>query len=418
MTRSRRPLLIFALVALLLAVAVLYVTTRFTRVEPVIGDLVLSAHQIDTHPFPVPEEAAIRVGSGRRAGTSPAPETPPRNVVLAIGDGMGIGHLSTAAALLHGPHGGLAVESAPSVALVKTHVGNELVTGSAAGATSIATGMRTDNKMVSRLPDGRDLRTLFEAVKIRGMATGVITTSGLVDATPAAFVAHADRRTEYLEILTQMLDSNTDLLIGGDWARYPKAMAKTGYLDAARTAESAAGDRFNVIRSEDQLATAELPLVALFPARPGSRLSHGPPISTSVRRALDLLSTAGSGFVLLIESEDTDEAAHENDLEYLLAAMSELDQAVGVVLEFARTRADTLVIVTADHETAGPTIIDGDFKDGIAEVRWLSDDHGANWVPLFAFGPGADRFSGVIDNTDIALIVADLLDLEPLPAIR
>ena len=95
--------------------------------------------------------------------------------------------------------------------------------------------------------------------------------------------------------------------------------------------------------------------------------------------------------------------------------MAELDEAVAVVLEFAIERGDTLVLITADHETASPAIVDGEYADRTAEVRWLTDNHTANWVPLLALGPGSDRFHGVLDNTEIPRIIGRLLELDRFP---
>jgi alkaline phosphatase len=415
MSTNRRPVVTHTLLPLLLVAAVIFAVTRFTRIEAVIGDVVMTLQREEKQVFPAPQPgsrpAALEL-STPAFGESTAT---PRNVVLILGDGMGIGHLSTASALLAGPHGRLAIEAAVTTALVKTSNGNELVSDSASAATSLATGLKTDTRMISRLPDGREPRTLFEAAQARGLATGMITTSGIVDATPAAFVTHAESRTDYRQILEGMLSSNVDILIGGDWRRYPRAAAQPDYVEAVQSVGSAADGRYTVVRDEDVLASAPIPLLALFPARPGSLQSYGPPLVRSARLALDRLSDTGSGFVLVVESEDTDEAAHGTDLSRLTAAMAELDEAVAGVLEFARGRDDTLVLVTADHDTGSPAIIGGEFADPVAEVRWLTRGHTATWVPLFAFGPGSNRFRGVLDSTEIPRIIGRLLELDRFP---
>jgi len=127
----------------------------------------------------------------------PATDQPPRNLILVVADGMGLGQLSAVSALVRGPAGGLAVERAPVVGLVRTWAGDALVTDSAAAASAMATGMKTPGGAVSTQADGSRPRTLFEAAAASGMATGFVTTSGLVDATPAAFLTHAGHRDEY-----------------------------------------------------------------------------------------------------------------------------------------------------------------------------------------------------------------------------
>lgn len=415
MPATKRPIITHALLPLLMVGAVVFAVTRFTRIEVVIGDVAVTLQRTAKQAFParVPGAGSTAFEHSNTAyGESTAA---PRNVVLILGDGMGIGHLSTASALLVGPHGRLTMEAAPTAALVKTFGGSRLVPDSAAAATALATGFKTHTKMISRLPDGREPWTLLEAAEAEGFATGVITTSGLVDATPAAFVTHAASRTEYRQILEGMVSSNVDILIGGDWRRYPRASARPDYLEAVRSIGSAADGRYTVVHDQDLLGSAPIPLIGLFPARPGSRQSYGPPLVRSARFALDRLSHAAGGFMLVVESEDTDEAAHGTDLAELTAAVAELNDALAAVLEFARERGDTLVVVTADHDTASPAVIGGRFVDRTAEVRWLTSGHTGGWVPLFAFGPGSDRFRGVLDNTEIPRTIGELLELDRFP---
>ena len=403
-----------ALAVAVLAIVIL-VTTLFPRVGARVGNLAFTVQRLDQREFPVPGRQAAAPGWPPDAPAPLATDQPPRNLILVIADGMGLGELSAASALLRGPGGGLAVEQAPVVGLVRTWAADTLVTDSAASASAMATGLKTSEHSVSLQADGSTPRTLFEAAAARGMATGFVTTSGMVDATPAAFLTHAGHRDEYRTILAQMLASDAAVLIGGDWQRYPKALRQPDYLELVRDAESAAGERRTVIRDPAALATAPAPLLALLSARPGSRSAHGPPLAESTRRALALLGDPAAGFLLVVEHEETDEAAHDNDVDGVVAAMAELDEAIRVILEYAAARGDTLVVVTTDHDTAGMAVADGDFDDGIAELRWLNDGHLATWVPLFAFGPGAPRFAGVLDNTEIGRRLAELRGLEGLP---
>lgn len=403
-----------ALAVAVLAIVIL-VTTLFPRVGARVGNLAFTVQRLDQREFQVPNGQATGRPGPAALPVPPATDQAPRNVILVLGDGMGLGHLSAGSALVVGPAGGLAVESAPVVGLVRTWAADALVTDSAAAASAMATGLKTPEHSVSLQADGSTPRTLFEAAAARGMGTGFVTTSGMVDATPAAFLTHAGHRDEYRTILEQLLASDATVLIGGDYQRYPKARRQPDYLELVREAESAADPRFTVVRDPASLATAPAPLLALLPARPGSRSAHGPPLAESTRRALALLGDPAAGFLLVVEHEETDEAAHDNDVDGVVAAMVELDEALRVILEVAAARGDTLVVVTADHDTAGMAVADGDFDDGIAELRWLDDGHLATWVPLFAFGPGAPRFAGVLDNTEIGRRLAELLELDGFP---
>ena len=369
----------------------------------------------DHRSFPVPDRRAIEASRPADLAVPPATDLAPRSIILVIGDGMGLGHLSAVSALVRGPAGGLAIERAPVVGLVRTWAADTLVTDSAAAASAMATGLKTSKKAVSQQPDGSAPLTLLEAAAAAGMATGVVTTAGLADATPAAFLAHAGHRDEYRTILEQMLTSNATVLIGGDWRRSAKAARQPDYLELVRDAEAVAGARFTVVRDAAALASAPAPLLALLPARPGSRSAHGPPLAESTRRALDLLGDRAAGFLLVVEQEETDESAHDHDLDAVVAAMIELDEALRVILEHAAAHSDILVVVTADHDTAGLAITDGDLGEGSATLRWLDHDHLNTWVPLFAFGPGAARFAGVLENTDIGRRIAELLGFDGFP---
>jgi len=206
------------------------------------------------------------------------------------------------------------------------------------------------------------------------------------------------------------------VLIGGDYTHHSKAKKQADYIDMINNVESAQSAGKTVVRSGEDLRASSGPVVALFPPRPGFVYAHGPPLTDTADYALGVLNNNPSGFFLLLECEETDEGAHVNDLDRVVAGMAELDLATRRVLEFARTNGDTLVIVTADHDTGGVAILDGPFDEATATVGWVSDNHIGSWVPLFAFGPGAARFSGVMDNTDIGLRIADLLGLDGFPS--
>jgi len=329
---------------------------------------------------------------------------------------MGIGAVSAASQLLTPPGVPLAMERAPVTGLMHTWAANILATDSAAAATAMATGHKTDKGVVGLLPNGRAARTLFEAAHEAGFATAVVTTSALADATPGGFLAHVSSRDDYDQVLSQVLDSETDILIGGDWSGKPKAWRQPAYRDVVENAEERALGRGRpVLRTWSDVETAHPPLIALLPPRPEMPLHHGPPLAEMAGRALAALDETGRPFVILIESEVTDEAAHSNDMAELLVAMRELDETVALVLDRIASRDDTLVLVVADHETGGPHLLEGEYDDGKAIVRWAHEYHSSQLVPIFAFGPGSDAFSGVFDNTGFGVRVADLLGLENFP---
>jgi len=384
--------------------------------EIAIGNLILRAQTGTSYPLTPPPTSALAATSPSITDGTTSFEPRPKNVIVIIGDGMGLGIVSAASALLEGPGSTLAMTETPFVGLMSTWATDNLSPDSASTATSMATGFKTRKKAIGVLEDGRVVRNLFEAARAQGMATGVVTTSALVDATPAGFLTHADSRDNYDEIFEQIIDSGTDVLIGGDWSDRKKARRNERYMDLVENAErTGASHGYTVIRDPAALETATTPLLALFPPRPIERLQHGPPLAHTTRHALRLLWESPEGFLLLVESELIDEAAHDNDIARVMEGMRELDEAVALALELSAYRGDTLVVVAADHDTGGLGLYKGDYTDGRAIARWTHDYHTSTFVPVFAFGPGARIFAGVFDNTAFGPKIAHLLGLESLP---
>ena len=394
----------------------LVVFSRFGGHELAIGNLILRAQTGASYPLSPPDTSALVASSLSTAEESHSLEPRPKNVIVMIGDGMGLGIVSAASSLLERPGSTLAMTETPYVGLMSTWATDNLSPDSAATATSMATGFKTRKKAIGTLEDGRVVRNLFEAARARGMATGIVTTSGLADATPAAFLSHAESRDDYDEILEQIFDSQADVLIGGDWFGKRKARRIDRYKELVDNAEEIGAARgFTVVRDPESLETATTPILALYPPRSEHPLQHGPPLAHTTRQALRLLWEKPDGFVLLIECEVIDEAAHENNLSWVMEGMRELDEAVAVALELSIYRGDTLVVVAADHDTGGLGLFEGDYSDGKAVARWVHDYHTSTFVPVFAFGPGASSFAGVYDNTAFGPKIAHLLGLDGLP---
>jgi alkaline phosphatase len=412
--RAGRFLVPVVVTIAIIAVA-LFVFSFFGGEELVIGNLILRAQQGTSYPLQAPPSSVPDARPPAPSGDDDGiPDT--RNVILFIGDGMGLGHVSAASDLLVFPGGTLAMTNTPHVALVRTWVADNLAPDSASTGTAMATGFKTRKKAVGVLDGGRVVRNLFEVARDRGRATGVVTTSGVVDATPASFTVHVEWRDDYHEIFEKMLVSGTDLMMGGDWTRFSKAKKNQDYLDLLARAEELGNDHgYQVIRDPRSIDSTHLPLLALFPPRPRGGNSHGPPLAVSALRAIELLQENLEGFLLLVECEITDEFGHYNDIEMVMEGMRELNDAVAAVVEATEDNGDTLVVVTADHDTGTPVVVDGDYEEGRAVVHWATGEHSSQWVPLFAFGPGAERFTGVLDNTEIATLIARALGLEPFP---
>ena len=321
----------------------------------------------------------------------------PRNVILFVGDGMGIESVRAASLYATGHGGRLAFESFPHRARMTTASADSQVPDSAASATSMATGVKVNNGVISvRLPgDGSRLPTVLEDAQMQGKRVGLVTTAEIEDATPACFAAHQPQRSRGKEIARDYLErSRPDLLMGGyqEHGVTPSAAAKAGYT---------------VVRNRRQLQTAPpaARLAGLFgPGKMPYELdgNYGtiPDLSEMTAAALQRLDNP-RGFFLLVENENIDESGHANHIQRNVKATVELSEAVEVALRWASHHPETLIVVTADHETGGLKIVHPKGRGVFPEVRWTSGGHTATPVPVYATGVGSERVGGTMDNTDM-----------------
>lgn len=335
-------------------------------------------------------------------------EGPAKNVILFIGDGMGPSHIALTRAHRRGPRGRLAMERMPVVALVGTTPdAGDLVTDSAAGATALASGKPTRVGEVGVDAGGRPLRSFLEVAADAGRAVGFVSTGRLVDATPAGFLAHARSRTDTRAVGGALARSRVDLLVGGS----------AGFDPADRGQAVKAG--FAVVADAASLLAVTHPRVlALLDGLDGYPPPAGQPraqttLADLTAKSLALLASRDAGFVLVIEEDGIDTFSHDHDAAGAVRQVSALDDAVAVGLGWAARDGKTLVLVTADHETGGLAIVGGT-RAGGAEVTWSTPEHTASPVLLFAAGPGAQGFAGVLDQTEIhdRIARATALDLK------
>ncbi len=341
------------------------------------------------------------------SATCLAQEESPRNIIVMIGDGMGIGQLTAMKALL----GYVALDSFPVGGLVMTQSANKFVTESAAGGSALSTGVRCNNGAVAQRQDGTPLRTLIETARANGKATGVVSTSSITHATPASFLAHARNRELEFDIALQIAESQVDVLIGGgrrfflpkhgggdreDGRDLVAEMQSHGYAYAGGFGgEIPQEGRFLRLLADEGLPAAS--------ARPYA-------LRQLVETAIAALARHDSGFVLMVEGSQIDWAAHDNDFSGLKAELRDFDDAIAAALAFVRQDGRSLLVVTADHETGGLAVI-GDAVDGSdMEGRWISGDHTANMVPLFAIGPRAEKFGGLHHNYEIGSMLHEVLE--------
>ena len=401
------------------------------------------------------------------AGISPAAARPAADsVILFIGDGMGPNQV----AMTEGAIGEkLAMQQMPFSGTVTTTSVHGDITDSAAAGTALATGHKTENGMIATSPSGQRLETILERCRKKHKSVGIITTDALTGATPASFAAHVASRGKRSEIAEQMVHSRAQVMLGywkGDFA--PKALGGERE-DGKDLIARLTGNGYQVVYTRDELVKAEKPLLAgFFDDGP-----QAPRMVDMVKAALARLGRNQEGLFLVIEQARVD--WEPGDPSAIVADVLNLDQAVATAVEFARKRGRTLVVVTADHETGGCEIVKPellrvlkgvkepardiaqrlnadrtnigqvmaeyaglseltaaeltqireakDAGDAIgavisarAGIAWTSGgDHTATPVRVFAFGPGGDRFSGEMDNTDIPKRIAEAIGLGAFP---
>lgn len=350
-----------------------------------------------------------------------------RNVILCIGDGMGINQVTLAGAKAGGPGGKLHIERLPASGLVRTYSANSRVTDSAAAGTALASGVKTRNGMIGMTPDEQGYCTILEAAKAKGMTTGLVATSTITHATPASFGSHVKSRKLEPAIAEQLIANRINVLFGGGRKYFlPKSDPNSGRKDDVDLIAQAREAGYTYVQTASELRSIDdSHVLGLFQFDALKTAEPEPNLALLTRKAIRLLkranlnSTDGRyGFFLMVEGSQIDWECHANKAAGAVRQTLLFDQAVEAAVDFALKDGHTLVVVTADHETGGMTLIGGGNEDkGDAElaVRWSTKGHSGASVGVWALGPGAARFAGVQDNTDIPKKIAQLIDVRPFP---
>jgi len=339
-------------------------------------------------------------------GPAAADGAPPR-VILVIADGTGISHWT--AGMLSSDS--LALWRFPVTGLVDTRNVEGKITDSAASATAYATGVLTFNRFIGMGPDSSILETVMEQASRRGMSTGLVATSSIVHATPASFASHVLDRGEYEEIASQMAGSAVNVLLGGGRVYFDPAHREDGvdYLNELGR------DRQTVSNAAELSAVREVEasgLIGLFAdnAMPAADEGRTPTLAEMTSAALAVVDRDPDGFLLVVEASQIDWLAHDNQpFERVASEVLDCDAALHIALDYLERTPGALVVVVADHETGGTTVLEGAAG---WELRYSSGGHTAELVPMFAAGAGAAAFSGLHTADD----VGRLLEAAVLPS--
>jgi alkaline phosphatase len=348
-------------------------------------------------------------------------DTPIKNIILFIGDGMGLGQIAATRYRYLGPEGRLSMERMPVTGLINTFAADhQLITDSGAGATALATGYKTDIGMIGVTPDGQRHKSIMEVLQERGFSTGLVTTSDITDATPGAFSSHVLSRKKKEEIVKQLIDSQVNLLVSGGETYHGKELEGEERISVIKYAQN---NGFDVIHEKQEFFdTSENHILALFEGMAADKFAdavkfneEAPALRECTAKAIDLLQKNTGGFFLMVEEEGIDSGSHINRIDFVTSHLKNFDDAVTVALDFALKNKQTLVLVLADHETGGLTLVKDNSSKNRIGVRWSTDGHTGQPVPLFAFGPHASAFTGVLDNTDVPKIIAELFGIDDFP---
>ena len=332
--------------------------------------------------------------------TGEAADTP-RNIILFIGDGMGVSHISAAKTVA----GTLNIESMKTCGLITTHSESAFVTDSAAAGTALATGHKTYNGAISVSPAKEPLKTVLEWAEERGKATGLVVTTSVTHATPAAFAAHVDSRGKHNIIAEQIVRSGVDVLFGGGLAYFISESTEGSKRADDKDLVEMLRRRMEVARSADEFrALGDVDSAAFFSAlgEPAGVKGREITLAELTKKAIGILSKDSDGFFLMVEGSQIDWRSHDNNKDLVVAEMLDFDDAVGEGLEFARKNGETLVVVTSDHETGGFVVHGGSLSGKeVTDAGFTTGGHTATMVPVFAHGPGSTVFSGIQDNTAV-----------------
>lgn len=317
----------------------------------------------------------------------------PKNIIIMIGDGMGFNQIQAAFTVTNKQ---LNMAKFPYTGIEKTYSANNYITDSAAGGTAIACGVKTNNGMIGVTPDTVPVQSILAIAEKNGLATGIVVTCNLTHATPASFYAHTGSRNSTQDIAGWFPKSGVDIAIGGGINDFEKRK------DGRNLSKELQGNGYEITYSmEDaQKAPAGKNLLTLLAEDHPKKVSEGRNyLPSAVELAMKRLSNNKKGFFLMVEGSQIDWGGHANDQDYMVSETVDFDKAVGKVLEFAKKDGNTLVIITADHETGGTAIKDGSFENKTVKIDYTKTSHTGAPVPIFAYGPSAEQFTGWLENT-------------------
>ena len=315
------------------------------------------------------------------------------NIIMMIGDGMGLSHISSG---MYSNNNYTSLERSKYVGLIKTHSSNRLITDSAAAGTAMSSGIKTKNTVVGMDDNYKPVKNILEICKDFGYSTGIVVTSTIVHATPASYYSKVKSRYQYEDISSQLAKSGINFFVGGgeryfndrsDNRNLFTEMEDYYFATSIETYKKSNSNKIGYLTSYDDPTE--------------KHLGREPSLPSLVEATIKKLEDLDKPFFLLIEGSQIDWGSHDNDPEHTISEMIEFDNTIKTVFDFIDNDDNTLVVITADHETGGTAITGGDLSKSKDKVKYVSGSHTATLVPVFSSGYKAHNFKGVYDNTEI-----------------
>ena len=340
------------------------------------------------------------------------------NIILMIGDGMGLTQITSG---MYSNNNSTSLEDFQYVGLSKTHSYDNLVTDSAASGTAMSSGKKTQNKVLGLDHEGNPIKSILSICQDKGYSTALIATANILHATPAAFFANIDYRYNYKDIAVQMTKSGVNFFVGGGKKYFNSREDKRDLIN--EMTENGYEFVYNISDYEKSKSnylgffTAKDEPYYFYKGVNYSYREYDEPdykedeledftgkesyLARSTKATLNKLDKMGEPFFIMIEGAQIDWGGHDNDQKYMVSQFLEFNDAIEVALEFAKKNKNTIVVVTADHETGGAAIVRGKLSDSTNKIRFATGNHTASMVPVFSYGVKAHLFKGIYENTEI-----------------
>ena len=316
------------------------------------------------------------------------------NVIYMIGDGMSLPEIY-ATMLATGDD--LVFSQFPYSGIVKTKSASNDITDSAAAGTALACGSKTRNGMIGVTPDSIPMPSILDVLSEQGKSTGIVVTCYATHATPAAFYAKVPSRKQYEDIAEQMMNCDKlNLMIGGgrwhfnqreDGRNLLEEMEQKGWTVYDTLANIDVTNKKYAVLVEEE----HLPAIS----------ERGDFLPRGVKTALETLDGSENGFFLMVEGSQIDFACHANDSAFMVDEVKDFSDAIQVAMDYAKTHENTLLVVTADHETGGLTLRDPNGHYSNPGTAFSTGSHTCLPVMVFAYGPGAEQFTSWMENSDL-----------------